>query len=121
MQNIDVLTDFLGQDEFLSNGEVRSVLCSEVGYTSSDGQETQAAAVVYSYLQCMANQHIDGIILSRELDDSSEVAQGLSLGIYGKTAWTYYKNIDTDDAQAYIDKASAIIGVDDMTTLITER
>jgi hypothetical protein len=121
MQNIDVLTDFLGQDDFLSNGEVRSVLCSEVGYTSTSGQETQAAAVVYSYLQCMANQHIDGIILSRELDDSSEVAQGLSLGIYGKTAWTYYKNIDTDDAQTYIDKASATIGVDDMTTLLTER
>ena len=56
MQNIDVLTDFLSQPQMLApDGLVRSVLCSEVGYTSSQGEGIQAAAVVFGYLQAVHN------------------------------------------------------------------
>ncbi|MCR4901279.1 MAG: hypothetical protein K6A23_00355 [Butyrivibrio sp.] len=127
MNNIDVLTDYMCRDTFLSpNGEVRSILLSEQGYTSIYGEELQAAAIVYGYLQSMKNQHIDGFILARQMDDSSEMTVKLSLGIqdiYGnhKLGYDYYKYIDSANAQAYIDSAASIIGVSDMEPLFIYR
>lgn len=127
MQNIDVLTDFLCQSTFLApNGQVRSIICSEVGYTSSSGEAVQAASVTYGYLQAMANQHIDGFILSRELDDKSEIAQGLSLGLIKtngthKQAYEYYRNINGANAATYMAAAASTIGITDMATILTVR
>ena len=121
MQNIDVLTDYLSRSEFLTkNGEVRSVLCSEVGYSSSKGAPLQASSLVFAYLQAENNRHIDGILISRELDDAGEAAIGMSVGIYRKLAWTYYQNIDTNSSQLYIDQVSAFIGKD-VKKLLTPR
>ncbi len=121
MQNIDVLTDYLSRSEFLTkNGEVRSVLCSEVGYSSSKGAPLQASSLVFAYLQAENNRHIDGILISRELDDAGEVAIGMSVGIYRKLAWTYYQNIDTNSSQLYINQVSAFIGKD-VKKLLTPR
>ena len=70
MQNIDVITDFLSQPELLSpSGNVRSLKLSEVGYTSSAGDQQQAIAVTYAYLQAMSNRYVDGLIISREMED----------------------------------------------------
>ena len=126
MRNIDVLTDWLGRPDMLdSDGEVRSVLCSEVGYTSSNGQDIQAASIVYGYLQAMHNSHIDGFILSRELDDGGEVAQGLAYGLRGgggpKTAYAYYRAMGTAEEQQYVEMAMATMGVTDMADILTER
>ena len=127
MRNIDVLTDFLGQADYLSpSGQVRSVLCSEVGYTSSQGEGIQAAAVVYGYQQAMHNSHIDGFILSRELDDAGEIAQGLANGLLNgaaqpKQAYSYYQAMGTAAEQQYIDAAAAIMGVTDFGSLLTNR
>ena len=42
MANIDVVTDYLQQEEFLmEDREVRPVTISELGYTSSDGEDVQ--------------------------------------------------------------------------------
>ena len=86
----------------------------------------QAASVVYGYLQAVNNQHIDGFILSRELDDAGEAAQGLSLGLISsggtrKLAWHWYMEIDGDNAQRIIAEAAAVIGVEDIRTLLTPR
>ncbi len=127
MANIDVLTDFLCAPDMINDdGTVRSVLCSEVGYTSQKGEGLQAASVVYGYLQAVNNQHIDGFILSRELDDAGEAAQGLSLGLISsggtrKLAWHWYMEIDGDNAQRIIAEAAAVIGVEDIRTLLTPR
>ncbi len=127
MRNIEVLTDYLCQSHYLTpQQEVRSVLLSEVGYTSSRGEGLQAASVVYAYLQTAGNQHVDGLILSREQDHGTELAQGLALGLLGpgggkKLAYTYYQGIDGAGAQAIIDQASAVIGVPDLRTLLTPR
>ena len=105
---------------------MRSILLSEVGYSSSSGQGTQAAAVVYAYLQCACNQYIDGLILSREMDHYTEVAQGLAFGLLDssgnrKTAYAFYQGIDGADAQSYIDQAEAVIGVEDINSILTPR
>ena len=123
LQNIDVVTDFLCQSDYLSpTGAVRTVKLSEQGYTSLTGEEYQAAAVVYAYLVAMNNSYIDGLILSREVDDSSEIAQGLANGLCNtdgskKLAYSYYQNAADP---AIIAQASAIAGVD-LNTMITPR
>lgn len=126
IQNIDVLTDYLGQASFRSpTGQVRSVLCSEVGYTSLQGEDVQAAALMYAYWQAVNNQHIDGIIFSRQQDDAGEIAQGLANGITNlnashKLSWDYYVNMNGANAANYLASASAIAGVD-LNTKITKR
>lgn len=123
MQNIDVITDFLSQKEFLSpSGNVRTVKLSEVGYTSSVGEEQQAIAVTYAYLQAVSNRYVDGLIISRELDDAGEIAQGLAVGMIGvdgrhKLAYEYYKHAGDPN---FVAQASALAGVE-LTGRITVR
>ena len=81
MANIDVLTDFLCQKKNLqTDGQVRSVLCSEVGYTSlpshsyASDDNVQSAALAFGMLQAMNNQYIDGFF-NREVDDPAEIVQ----------------------------------------------
>ena len=127
MQNIDVLTDFLSQPQMLTpDGLVRSVLCSEVGYTSSQGEGIQAAAVVFGYLQAVHNSHIDGFILSRELDDYGEIAQGLALGLLNgaaapKLAYAFYQAMGTEAEPQFVQQALAVMGVPDLNSIITYR
>ena len=74
MANIRVVTDYMERDEFLTeDGEVRSIILSELGYTSSKGEEEQAAAIVYAYRMAEANPHIDSVIFSRQTDAEEEV------------------------------------------------
>ncbi|WP_026506478.1 DUF5722 domain-containing protein [Butyrivibrio sp. MC2013] len=127
MQNIEVLTDYMCSASYLKrDGSVRSILCSEVGYTSSQGEGLQAASVTFGYEQAMANSHIDGFILSREKDDPGEIAQGLANGLRRqdgseKPAFAYYANLDTDNAQAYKDAAAAVIGCGDISSILVYR
>ncbi len=123
MQNIDVITDFLSQPEFLSpKGAVRTVKLSEVGFTSSAGEEQQAIAVTYAFLQAASNKYVDGLILSRELDHATEIAQGLAVGVIApdgrhKMAYEFYKHAGDPN---YLAQASAMAGVD-LSSRITVR
>ncbi len=123
MANIDVLTDFMCNSDMLSpTGAVRTVKVSEVGYISHEGEQLQAASLVYAYLVAENNSHIDGIIVTRELEHAAELAQGLSYGLCNvdgspKLGYTFYQNAADP---ATIAEASAYAGVD-LTTLITPR
>jgi hypothetical protein len=122
--NIDVVTDFLCQPDFLSpTGAVRTVKLSEQGYTSSQGEEVQCAAITYAFLVAENNRYIDGLILSREKDDPViEVPQGLANGILRydntqKPSYAFYKNAGNPE---YTAKANALAGID-LTTLLAPR
>ena len=123
MQNIDVITDFLFQPEMLSpSGNVRSLKLSEVGYTSSAGEQQQAVAVTYAYLQAANNRYVDGLIISREMDEAAEIAQGMAVGLLNgsaqpKMAYDFYKHAGDPN---YLAQASAMAGVD-LTSRITVR
>ncbi|HJA92616.1 MAG TPA: hypothetical protein H9717_05810 [Candidatus Eisenbergiella merdipullorum] len=123
MQNIDVITDFLSQPELLSpSGNVRSLKLSEVGYTSSAGEDQQAIAVTYAYLQAVNNRYVDGLIISREMDEAVEIAQGMAVGLLNesaqpKMAYDFYKHAGDPN---YVAQASAMAGVD-LTSRITVR
>lgn len=117
MANIEVLTNYMEQEQFLNpQGEVRSILLSEQGYTSQAGEAVQAAAFAYAYYRSEANPHIDGFLLNRETDAAEEVGQGLSFGLNHaggghKQIYNVYKYIDTAQHAEYTEFAKSIIGI----------
>lgn len=117
MNNIGILTNYMHQDRFLTkSGQVRSIILSEQGFTSTSGQDVQAAAVAYAYKIAAANPDIDIFIYARESDHAVEVAQKLALGLNDtggghKRSYNVYKHMDKADASSVIDFALGIIGI----------
>ncbi|MCR5404972.1 MAG: hypothetical protein K6E91_14310 [Butyrivibrio sp.] len=126
MENIYLLTDYMCQASFLApGGGVRPIALTEIGYTSSFGEDAQAASITYAYTMAENNPYICAFILFRETDDAHEmeshIAQGLkNLDGSKKMSYDFYKNLGTGNAQAYKDKASAIIG-QSVDSLVTNR
>ncbi len=124
IKNLHVLTDYLQKPEMLTeDGEVRHLILSEMGYTSSQGQELQAASFVYAYKTIEANQYVDSMLFSRETDAPSEVSQGLALGICTlgggrKSIYDAYKYVDTAESAKYTDFALRVIGVSSWNEVI---
>lgn len=124
MANIEVLINYLRQEQFLTDtGEVRSILISELGYTSHAGEAYQAAAFAYAYYKIAAYDEIDGFLLNRETDAGEEVAQGLAFGLTDaggrhKQIYDVFKYIDTPNHAAYTDFAKGIIGISNWNEII---
>ncbi len=124
MANIEVLTNYMSQEQFLDeNGEVRSILLSEQGYTSTAGEAMQAAAFAYAYYKATANPHIDGFLLNRQTDAPEEVAQGLAFGLNHsggghKQIYNVFKYIDTANHAEYTEFAKSIIGISDWSQIM---
>ena len=128
MKNIHVVTDYLCKEEFLTDsGEVRHVLLSEQGFTSSSGGEgVQAAAFAYAYYIAEANSHINGFLLNRQTDAPEEVAQGLAFGLnYSgggrKQIYNVFKKIDTAESQNATEFAKSILGISDWSSVIKQH
>ena len=117
MENIEVLINYLKQEAFLSpTGGTRSILISELGYTSHAGEAYQAAAFAYAYYKMEAYSEIDGFLLNRETDAAEEVAQGLAFGLSDaggrhKQIYNVFKYIDTGEHAQYTDFAKDLIGI----------
>ncbi len=126
MENIYVLTDYMCQPSMLNPaGQVRNIALSEIGYTSSFGEDAQAASITYAYTMAANNPYIKAFILFRETDNAHEmeshIAQGLkNLDGTPKMAYNYYKYMGTAQQETYKAQASAIIG-DDINSLVTNR
>lgn len=127
IKNLHVLTDYLQKPEMLTeDGEVRHLILSEMGYTSSQGQELQAASFVYAYKMIEANQYVDSMLFSRETDAPSEVAQGLDLGLCTlgggrKSIYEAYKYVDSAESAKYTDFALRVIGISSWSEVIKKR
>ncbi|SFH66670.1 hypothetical protein SAMN04487830_104119 [Pseudobutyrivibrio sp. OR37] len=123
MANLDVLTDFMCTPDMLSpTGAVRTVKCSEVGYSSANGEAAQAADLVYAYLSAENNRYIDGLVISRESDHAFDIQQGMASGITNldgshKMAYDFYKNVTDPNVIAQASQAAGV----DLTTQITPR
>lgn len=127
MHNLYIVTDYLCQERFrMRNKEVRSVILSEEGYTSTSGEDVQAAAYAYAYYIAENNQYIDGFMISRETDAASEVAQGLALGLTTpgggrKKVYNVFKHINKADGHDYTDFALPIIGAGSWSEIIRQH
>lgn len=124
MGNISVLTNYMQQEQLLTtSGEVRSILISELGYTSDSGEALQAAAFAYAYYIIESNPHIDGFLLNRQTDAAEEVAQGLSFGLNNagggqKQIYNVFKYIDTSEHTKYTEFAKSIIGISSWSEVV---
>ncbi len=117
MDNIEVLTNYMKKPEMLdTSGNVRSIILSEIGYSSTSGQAMQAAAFAYAYVKMEQNGYIDALMLSRQTDAGDEIAAlGLALGLQTtgggkKQIWNVFKYIDTDKRNEVISFAYDIVG-----------
>ena len=126
MENLYVLTDYMCQESFLNPaGQVRAISLSEIGFTSSFGEDYQAASVAYAYTVAANNPYITSFMLFRETDNAHEmesnIAQGLKrLDGTKKPAYDYYKAMGTIQQESYKAQASAIIGAD-INSLVANR
>lgn len=127
MENIEQLTDFLSQGGLRNTkGAVRPVLLTEIGYTSTRGEEAQAAAIVYAYQRCMNNQYIKLIAFNRQTDFPLEVSQGMSVGLTRqdgsrKLAFEYYQQMNGPNAAEYVNRAAATMGIADWGAAMNAR
>lgn len=124
MQNIEVLVNYMNQGAFLSpNGDCRSIMITELGYTSTAGEALQAAAIAYAFYKVDYYKDIDGLLLNRETDDPTEIAQGLATGITKaggghKQSYNVFKYMDTAQREEYLEFAKSIIGITDWKQII---
>lgn len=126
MQNIEVLVNYMTQPHFLeADGDHRSIMITELGYTSSGsgGESYQAAAIAYAFYKINYYDDIDGLLLNRETDDATEIAQGLATGITttsGKHKMSYdvFKYMDTSEFESTSAFAKSIIGINNWSEII---
>lgn len=120
MMNLNVITDFLGQEEFLdTHGNMRPLSVTELGFSSTSGEKLQAAAFAYCYYILDANPYIDTFFMNRQTDASVEVKQGLAFGLYeydhsDKFITDVFKYIDTDKAKDYTGFMLNILNADSL-------
>ncbi len=116
IMNLSVITDFLSQEAYLdTEGEVRSITITELGFSSVSGEKLQAAAFAYCYYIVDANPYIDAFILNRQTDAPAELLSGLAFGIYEydhseKYLKDIFRCIDTEQAPEYLDFMLNILG-----------
>ena len=114
MKNLNVMTNYIKK----KYGSSVRIILSEQGYSSHWGQANQAAALAGSYYIAACNPMIDAFIIRSYQDHPEEVAQGLSMGILGKEAFTVFQNMDTVQFYRYTKPYLRIIGIKSWKKLI---
>nr|WP_297708622.1 DUF5722 domain-containing protein [uncultured Butyrivibrio sp.] len=127
MENIEQLTDYLMLPAMRNTkGAVRPVLLTEIGYSSTQGDEAQASAIVYAYQRVMNNKYIKMIIFNRQTDFPLEVSDGLSVGLTAmdgrrKLAYEYFKNMNGASSGTYVQRAASYMGIADWNGAMNAR
>lgn len=122
--NLSSVTEIMEKDEFKNaDGNVRDIAVTEIGFTSRNSEELQAAAFAYSYYIIEDNDHITSYLLNRQTDDTESLKSGLSLGIYNndyssKIIKDVFANIDSEAGDEYIPEMLKIIGEDSLEAAI---
>lgn len=120
IMNLNVVTDFLKQEQFLNTDKkIRPISVTELGFSSVSGEKLQAAAFAYCYYIINNNPYIDTFFMNRQTDSYEEVRQGLAFGIYEADRSTKYiqevfKDIDTEKAKKHEKFILNILGADSM-------
>lgn len=127
MENIEQLTDYLCLPQMRNTkGNVRPVLLTEIGYSSTQGEEAQAYAMVYAYQRTMTNRYIKMIIFNRQTDFPLEVRQGLSVGLTDqkgrrKQAFEVFKQMSGAGNATCTQQAASYMGISDWNAAMNAR
>lgn len=105
--NLHVLTSYIKKHY----GSSTRIILSEQGFSSTWGEQDQAAAIAYSYYMAACDPMVDAFIIRSYEDHPVEVAQGLSMGIAGKPAFKVFKYMDTWKSSKYTKKYRNLIGI----------
>ena len=85
-KNLQLLPQFLRDNNIAFNGNTRRIILSEQGFHSKDNstenQKIQAAAFAYAYYKALSLPEIDYFCLRDGVDHSPETESGLQLGIW---------------------------------------
>lgn len=127
MKNIDILTDYFTKNLLTQSGQVRSIIVSEVGYTSysvicGQNEAKQAANIAYSYYKAESNPYIKAFII-RAHRDISEGSPYFQFGLRYKTeipklSYEMFKYMDTTDSLEYTQFALDVLGIDSWNEVI---
>jgi len=131
-KNLEVLVEYMQQENFLFDGDMRRIILSEQGLNDRDNslesQEVQAAAYAFAYYKTKFLDGIDSFILHRHVDHKLE--GGLNLGLWTslddvedeqdyseiplekKIVYDVFKYIDTEKSLDVTEFAKPIIGID---------
>ena len=113
-QNLPVLTSFMQQPGMLSpNGGVRYIILPEIGLTSAQGYEVQAAAYVACYTACRNNPCIKRIYFHRMNEGGA-----LNFGTAGISEQVYQSLIAGGPGQ-YDAWAKSYIGIADWHQVVS--
>lgn len=134
MENIDVLTKFMNQKDFLNEqGEVRSIILSEQGYTANSNvygkcEALQAASLVYAYYKTEMNPDLDAFIYFLQKDDE-RASLGNNYYQFGlcyleddkinkRLSYDVFKNMDKSDSPEKLNYIKDILNIQDFTEII---
>lgn len=135
-KNLEVLTEFLNQDEFIYSyeGQPRRVILSEQGFHAGEGEDgelVQAAAYAYAYYRASHLPGIDAFILHRHVDHAHE--GGLKLGLRANKPGTIsdlgpkrkiyevFRQADRKNWQEAFEFAKPIIGIQNWSELNPQK
>lgn len=118
--NLSSLTDVMRKEEMLdTDGQVREIAVTELGFSSKAGEKLQAAAFAYCYYIIENNEYINSFLLNRQTDDTEALKSGLALGIYNndyspKYIKDVFTNVDSSAGDKYIPEMLEIIGAESL-------
>ncbi|MGW5366285.1 DUF5722 domain-containing protein [Actinopolymorpha pittospori] len=133
-KNIEVLPEYLSQDNLRYDGGSRRIILSEQGCNTpgdtADAERLQAACYAYAYYKVRFLDSVDAFILHRHVDHQQE--GGLRLGLWTwdderteaalpgrhKEIYDVFTQIDTAGSTRATDFAKQIIGIDDWADVI---
>ena len=99
LYNISALTSLLSSEELLYKGAARSLAITSFAATSSDGEDAQAAAYAYGWYAAQADDAIESLIYSRQIDSSSEKT-GLRSSLFEeRKILSLFREIDTSSGK----------------------
>ena len=123
MKNIEVLCNFLSQEDFLYNSKTRSILISEFAVVSGIAEVNssgQAASIGYSFYKAQTYQMIDAIIYNAHVDKASDTHKyglwtskedGIDTPSTKKTSYNVFKFMDTAKSLESMEFALSLIGI----------
>ncbi|MET9018467.1 DUF5722 domain-containing protein [Actinopolymorpha sp. NPDC004070] len=133
-RNIEVLPDYLSQDDLTYAGAKRRIILSEQGCNTpgdtADAERLQAACYAYAYYKIRFLDGIDAFILHRHVDHQQE--GGLRLGLWTwddqrseaampgrrKRSYDVFAGIDTARSLEVTDFAKSVIGIRDWADVV---
>ena len=107
IENLSTVSNYLSQPAFLNTkGQPRGVIAAEVGYSSLQGADVQAAAIYAAYMAVQRNPLVETIVINQDPQPNIN-------SIFTPKAREVFDNMDGVNGAAYDAWAKSVIGISD--------